>query len=153
MLWLDSNSIIEVDDVDSLDEHIGSGWVDSIGVQWEGDEVECADTVIALSKELSEDPLANHISLDGEVMEPEVVNITHVDVVLWGVHPGDSSKLNILRVVHLNEMWSSTWVVLDVLTHPPHESLSVDGSLTLELNVLSMVELHEVGDPAHIPVV
>jgi len=99
-----------------------------------------------LSKELSKGELPPDVSVDGEVMEPEVIDVTDINVVHSRVLPCDSSEFNIFRVIHLNEMRSASWVVDNEFSHPPHESLSINSSITSEDDSLSMVELHEVSN-------
>ena len=97
-----------------------------------------------LSKELSNNKLTYDVSVNGEIVEVEVVDVSHIDVVIWRVFPCDASELDIFRTTHVNETRSTRWVVDNVLSHPPHKALSINLTSSHDLKVVGVVELHEI---------
>jgi len=77
-------------------------------------------------------------------MEPEVSDIFAMEVELWRVHPFDSFEFHILCMIDLHQVWSSKCIGLNILSHPPHEPISINRSFTNEPYIQGPFDFEDV---------
>jgi len=149
---LDSNSIIEVGDLNIVDMDVLTSRVNTVSVKRESGVV---DGVVPGTVELEQVLLLPDINEDFHVVDFEVGNITEVQVIVRGVLPLDTSDFAVGNSLHLEKAWATSGVGLNVLTHPPSETLTINKTGTVDLDVSGVIdsdEIIDVGASAVLPV-
>jgi len=79
-------------------------------------------------------------------VEVEVVDVLGIKEEMRRVDPSDTSELNVLTIVHVNKVWTTTRIVVDELSVPPHESSSIYLTFSIKLDIGCIVECEYLGN-------
>lgn len=149
-LWFYGNSIIKVSDVNSFDQNIAPTWINAICI--EGEE-RCSDakvfpfySVFLSSQKFADFQLSPDIDLDLKVMEMHVFDLHKMEVNLRWISNFDSSEFDVLSIFNPNQLRSIHIILFQKLTDPPHETLTINFSFSLENYVCAVNKLHHVFD-------
>lgn len=150
----DSDGIIIISDVESLNENVAAVRVNTVSVEWEHGQGHTIDVVeeAVLAEEsftvekLAELDLSLVVNPEFEIMHIELVNVLQHEMETRGVDPSDTRELKVLTTIDAEELRSAVRDLLDELTEPPHVALTINGTLTLNSEAVDVRKGEHVSD-------
>lgn len=154
----DSDSVVEVGDVEALNQDVFACYVDTVRVQWEHGEclaIELADDAVLASwevvtseEQLTELKLTHDVNVDLKIVHVHCVYVLDIEV-----HPGrvvelEARELQVAAASNVEHAWSTVRVELQEFSEPPHVALAVDSAIAAEGHILDVMEHHEVPNVA-----
>ena len=84
------------------------------------------------------------VDVDLHIMDVNAIDIHKVHVILRGISPKHSLNLRVLNSSVLKQMWSTVLVLVIPLSDPPVIALSFNNSLSIDVEVLRVIDLDKV---------
>ena len=147
---LDGDSVVEVGDVKALDQDVRASRVQTVSVEREPREGHSIEACVAIGskQKFAELELSHVVNVDLKVVAVEGVDVLDREEELGGVDEADARDFDIGAATDVEHLRSVIAVELKDLTNPPHVALAIYGAVTLEYDVVHLVELPEVLDVA-----